>query len=218
MAKLHVSVSTLVAAIFCAVISLLFPAGSNAAEPPTDFAAAAAKAAAARRAAQPAGNVKSSDEVEAEIVAQEEKLDHKHRVWTQEFKQRSFEWHLLSSRIIFGLVIFIVCFGLLITYMQFRKDYTDVSYHQTQPRGVEAKPAEGDPAAIAAAVPSKSVTSLKLGPGGLELSSQIIGLAVLAFSLGFFYLYVKNVYPMTEAGVAASAEKAEAQSKAAASK
>jgi hypothetical protein len=43
------------------------------------------------------------------------------------------------------------------------------------------------------------VSSIKVGAGGLELSSQVIGLIVLALSFGFFYLYVKEVYPMVEA-------------------
>ena len=127
--------------------------------------------------------------------------------WTQEFKQRSFEWHLLTTRIIFGMVVFIVGFGLYITYLQFKRDYTDSSYQQTTPQRVEIKPADGEAAAVV--VPTRSVTTMKLGPGGLELSSQIIGLAVLAFSLGFFYLYVKEIYPMTEVAV----EKALAKSK-----
>ena len=134
--------------------------------------------------------------------------------WTQEFKQRSFEWHLLTTRIIFGMVVFIVGFGLYITYLQFKRDYTDSSYQQTTHERVEIKPADGEAAPVAVVVPQKSVTTMKLGPGGLELSSQIIGLAVLAFSLGFFYLYVKEIYPMNEVAV----EKAVAQSKSSASK
>lgn len=42
------------------------------------------------------------------------------------------------------------------------------------------------------------VTSLKLSAGGLELSSQVIGLIVLSLSFGFFYLYVKEIHSMVE--------------------
>lgn len=212
---MRVVASVLMAVAFCVAISMSMPTGSFAAEP--DFKAAAEEA--ARRSAQPSGrNADSADESRFDIVKRQAALDAKQRAWTQEFQQRTFEWHLLSTRIIFGLVIFIVGFGLFITYLQFRRDYTDSSYHQTHREVLEVKPADGDPAPIAVSVPSKSVTTMKLGPGGLELSSQIIGLAVLAFSLGFFYLYVKEVYPLNEVNVAKSAEKAKAQSEGGASK
>jgi len=214
MAEVSLRVCVLVAAVLFGAISASAPSRSYAAE--FDFKAAA-KAAEGRAAPPSAGSANSAGESATDIVALEEKLDYKHRAWAQEFKQKSFEWHLLSTKIIFGLVIVIVGFGLFITYLQFRRDYTDAVYHEKHVH-VEAKPAEGESAAAPVAVPAKSVTSLKLGPGGLELSSQIIGLAVLAFSLGFFYLYVKNVYPMTEVGVAATAEKAASQSGSAASK
>jgi hypothetical protein len=41
--------------------------------------------------------------------------------------------------------------------------------------------------------------SITLSPTGVQLGSQVIGLAVLAFSLGFFYLYLEKVYPITVA-------------------
>ena len=203
LARLHIAARALVMAMFCAALGLCVPADSGAGEP--DFQAASE--AARRPAPSPAPNASSAGVAAADIVPLEEKLNSDHRKWAVEFKQKSFEWHLVSTKIIFALVIIIVGFGLFITYLQFRKDYTDESYRHLP--AVEPKPTEGDPAAAAPSVPSRSVTSMKLGPGGLELSSQIIGLAVLAFSLGFFYLYVKNVYPMTEIGVAATAEKAE---------
>jgi hypothetical protein len=47
-------------------------------------------------------------------------------------------------------------------------------------------------------IPLRPISTFKMGPGGLELSSQVIGLIVLTLSFGFFYLYVKEVYPMVE--------------------
>lgn len=41
--------------------------------------------------------------------------------------------------------------------------------------------------------------SISLSSTGIQLGSQVIGLAVLAFSLGFFYLYLEKVYPITVA-------------------
>ncbi len=42
----------------------------------------------------------------------------------------------------------------------------------------------------------RGTTNLKLDPAGVELGTQIIGLVVLAFSLGFFYLFLVHVYPL----------------------
>jgi hypothetical protein len=39
---------------------------------------------------------------------------------------------------------------------------------------------------------------IKLSPSGVEVSSPVIGLLILIVSLGFFYLYLSQVYPITE--------------------
>lgn len=39
---------------------------------------------------------------------------------------------------------------------------------------------------------------LKISASGVELSSPVIGLLILAVSLGFFYLYLSQVYPIHE--------------------
>jgi hypothetical protein len=42
--------------------------------------------------------------------------------------------------------------------------------------------------------------SLKLGPAGVEVTSSILGIFILAFSIGFFYLYLVHVFPIEEIG------------------
>lgn len=123
------------------------------------------------------------------------------RKWKELFAERSFEWHLLSTKLLFGLVMGIVLFGLYITYVQFTRDYQSWSptpHHAvgSAPTG-EHHPTEAQSEA-AAAVP-RPASSIKIGAGSLELSSQVIGLIVLAMSFAFFYLYVKTIYPMVEA-------------------
>jgi hypothetical protein len=140
-------------------------------------------------------------------------IDLHERKWTEQFIQRSYEWHLFSTRLIFFLVIAIVIFGLYITYLQFNRDYHQWSpAHRpsTAPPAPAPAAAGAGPGAAAAAgaadntlsdaqaAPLRPVSSIKVGAGGLELSSQVIGLIVLALSFGFFYLYVKEVYPMVE--------------------
>jgi hypothetical protein len=120
------------------------------------------------------------------------------RQWKEEFDERSYRWHLFSTKLIFFLVILIVVFGLYITYVQFNRDYHDWS----PPQHHLADTAKSDvTAAVDGAAPvvqPRPISTFKMGPGGLELSSQVIGLIVLALSFGFFYLYVKEVYPMVE--------------------
>ena len=40
--------------------------------------------------------------------------------------------------------------------------------------------------------------TMKLSKDGVEVSSPVIGLLILVVSLGFFYLYLSQVYPITE--------------------
>ena len=192
------------AAALAAIVLLLVWGASGAAEqspPPqaVDFGALAKESAEAGAARRAASGGQSQPTAAADLLARSDALLLRENEWNAGFRQRSFEWHLLSTKIIFGLVVAIVVFGLFLTYLQFRKDYTDPAYV----RPPAAPPEGGDPAAGSAAPsPPRPVTTMKLGPGGLELSSQLIGLAVLAFSLGFFYLYVKEVYPMHETNLA----------------
>jgi hypothetical protein len=125
------------------------------------------------------------------------------RKWKAEFAERSYRWHLFSTKLIFFLVAAIVMFGLFITYVQFKRDYHDWAPHQRHSSQSASSAGGADASAVADAAASPSGSSIKLGPGTLELSSQVIGLIVLALSLGFFYLYVKEIYPMVEGHPAA---------------
>jgi hypothetical protein len=44
--------------------------------------------------------------------------------------------------------------------------------------------------------PLDSATNLELSASGVKITSSIAGVAILAMSLGFFYLYLKEVYPI----------------------
>lgn len=113
--------------------------------------------------------------------------------WQLEFSQRSWNWHFYSTIFLFFIVLLIVAFGLRITYLQFQKEYlSKTSIRGATAATVGGKPAEGTPGQAA----GETSTTMKLSAAGLELSSQIIGLFVLGFSLAFFYLYVKEVYPV----------------------
>lgn len=115
--------------------------------------------------------------------------------WQLEFSQRSWSWHFYSTIFLFFIVLLIVAFGLRITYLQFQKDYEPKHGAEgSGPPTDQRKPADGTQEPPPSA--GGANTTMKLSSAGLELSSQIIGLFVLGFSLAFFYLYVKEVYPV----------------------
>ena len=81
-------------------------------------------------------------------------------------------WQYWSSIGIFFVVLAIIGLGLVLSYQQFRM--------------ASRAPTESTPA-----------TTLKLGSSGIEVNSSVIGLLILVLALGFFYLYLKEVYPVT---------------------
>jgi hypothetical protein len=119
----------------------------------------------------------------------------RHLEWQFEFAQHSWSWHFYSTILLFFIVLLIVAFGLWITYLQFQKDdapQADGAGASSSAQSGQSAP--GKPEQKKESDSSK--TTMKLSAAGLELSSQIIGLFVLGFSLAFFYLYVKEVYPI----------------------
>ena len=56
-----------------------------------------------------------------------------------------------------------------------------------------AKSLQGPPVAVATAV-----STIKVGKDGFEVSSPVLGVIILALSLGFFYLYPVYAYPIHE--------------------
>ena len=123
--------------------------------------------------------------------------------WQREFARQSWDWHLFSTKLLMYVVMAIVAFGLLITYLQFTRDGRKLRRIRKRKAAAD-KPEEAEEAAFDDASPS----TLKLGLEGIEITSQVIGLLVLAFSLAFFYLYVKVVYPMQEVELQKQAQSA----------
>lgn len=149
---------------------------------------------------------KIAEEVERETPAVsmppdlllQDREDHaKYLRWQREFSRQSWEWHLHSTKLLMYVVLVIVFFGLFITYLQFTHERRTMKRVEAAAGSAGAEldeiPADQDP-------PGKAgdASTLKLGPAGLEITSQVIGLLVLGFSLAFFYFYVKDVYPMQE--------------------
>ena len=89
-------------------------------------------------------------------------------------RERVFAWQLLSSRIIFVVVIFLVLTGIYFSWLQFSRSLKGA-------KGEELKE-----------------TTFEASATGFKVSSPILGVIILAMSLAFFYLYLAYVYPISE--------------------
>lgn len=100
------------------------------------------------------------------------------------YRSRVFEWQLLSSRLIFFVVLALVGAGLYFAAVQFRlamRAAPDKS-------GAPAQPAAGSATSLA--------TNLEISAKGVVMSSSVMGVIILGLSLAFFYLYLAYVYPI----------------------
>jgi hypothetical protein len=98
---------------------------------------------------------------------------------------------------IFLMVVAVVCAGLWFSYLQFTVDRrAGTELHKLAEK--LARLASDDPARTAllarldGTAANRASQSFEAGP--LKVSSNVIGLVVLAMSLAFFYLYVDRVY------------------------
>ena len=89
-------------------------------------------------------------------------------------RERVFAWQLLSSRIIFVVVIFLVLTGIYFSWLQFSRSLKST-------KGEEFKE-----------------TTFEASTTGFKVSSPVLGVIILAMSLAFFYLYLAYVYPISE--------------------
>lgn len=164
-----------------------------------------------------AASDKALDETARKLIIAEAQQNAAYQAWRRQFVQDSWEWHLLSTQLLMYVVLVIVGFGLYLTYVQFTRPLP--ARRRTAPANAvttaaaappPAAPGVAPPAgagAIAAADPQPPdhdaalpVHKLKIGLDGLELSSQIVGVIILGFSLAFFYCYVKDIYPVQQWG------------------
>lgn len=103
-------------------------------------------------------------------------------------RRRVFEWQLLSSKIIFIVVIGLVLVGVYFSWVQFRNSFKT-------PYGVDIakKKEEGETAPV-----EREKTELEASFTGIRISSPILGVIILIISFLFFYLYLVHVYPISE--------------------
>lgn len=101
---------------------------------------------------------------------------YQYRIIGYDHRQRVFAWQLLSSRIIFGMVILLVAVGVYFSWLQFRAALKGGTALAERPYD----------------------TTFEASTTGLKLSSPVLGVIILALSLAFFYLYLLYVYPITD--------------------
>ena len=92
------------------------------------------------------------------------------------YKHRSnvFAWQLISSVIIFCIVLMLVLTGIYFAWLQFTLAMKNSTTQTSLSTEISASPKE------------------------IKLSSPVLGVIILVFSLLFFYLYLVYVYPITE--------------------
>jgi hypothetical protein len=101
------------------------------------------------------------------------------------YRSRVFEWQLLSSRVIFVVVLVLVGAGIYFAAVQFRS----AMRASARPAGLETVPAASG---------VTLATQLEVSAKGIVVNSSVMGLIILALSLAFFYLYLVYVYPITD--------------------
>ena len=115
---------------------------------------------------------------------------YRYRVSGYRHRARVFEWQLVSSRVIFVVVIFLVLAGVYFSWVQFRAGLS-----------VKSVPEAASTEESAASVPllKPDITEFTASVKGIKVSSPVLGVIILVISLVFFYLYLVYVYPIHEA-------------------
>ncbi len=101
------------------------------------------------------------------------------------YRSRVFEWQLLSSRIIFIIVLVLVSAGIYFAAVQFHVAMLAARRDLLKAPAGDALPA-GNPLA----------TQLEISAKGVVVNSSVLGVIILGLSLAFFYLYLVYVYPI----------------------
>jgi len=132
-----------------------------------------------------------------------EKAEFDHIVWGLQYRQRAYEAHHQYTMWVFILVCALVVLGMYLSLREFNLDERrrlvlidrlrgKIKHMIDQGAGGGQPPGEGGGGGGA---PSSTVD---LTPTGLKVSSPVLGVIILVVSMGFFYLYLKTVYPIQE--------------------
>jgi hypothetical protein len=145
---------------------------------------------------------------QAMLVSQEAELaQHRYRratfnYYTESLRHRArvFNWQHRSSIVTFGLVVIIVLAGLSFSGIQFYIAMKEAQARAALRRRKRPVVVEDD---------DLTTTQLELSMQGVKVNSSVLGVIILVVSLGFFYLYLAFVFPITETNLGTSELKAE---------
>lgn len=141
-----------------------------------------------------------------QACARLQKVAYEHQAWMLEYRQRAFEAHHVYTIIVFAIVCAMVLLGMYLSYKEFaigaaRRQRLIERLVQRFRRPGGAKPDEaraGGDQDLSAEEKAAAATALEIGTSGVKVTSQVLGVIVLVVSMGFFYLYLKTVYPIQE--------------------
>jgi hypothetical protein len=133
------------------------------------------------------------------------KSNYEYAIWLNGYTRRVFENQNHYSMIIFGVVNVLVLAGLYFAWIQFKATLHLILRIRPVSKPVKKK-ATSEPD-LDDELPSESVNSgifsqLKFGPDGVAISSSFIGLIILGFSMGFYLMFLKYVYPIQSTDLA----------------
>jgi hypothetical protein len=128
-------------------------------------------------------------------------------------------WQLLAGKLIFFIVLLLVLAGLTFAYLQFRLAVTpaqrtlvisdmqrELVSQDKQTSGVQtggASATADDAVSERGSGTEIPAADLEIGLQKIKVSSSILGVIILAFSMAFFYLYLVYVFPVRELATAA---------------
>ncbi len=104
---------------------------------------------------------------------------YEYRIQGYEHRLEVFEWQLLSSKVIFFVVLLLVFSGIYFAAIQF---HSELKRKQNR-NGNE---------------PHADPTELEINAKGIKVSSSVLGVIILVISLAFFYVYLVHVYPIKD--------------------
>ena len=140
---------------------------------------------------------------------------YKREIWSYQYEQKIYEWQYKTSIAVFYMVFVLVLCGMYFSWLQFRHSIQDVDKVIKKRTGSGIKHVETTKTAIVPADSSKEIATtggdepqpsvqheetetfnIEASATGFKLSTSIFGIAILAFSLIFFYLYLHYIYPI----------------------
>ena len=142
-----------------------------------------------------------------QACARWQKAAYDHQSWMLEYRQKAFEAHHVYTIIVFALVCGMVLLGMYLSYREFqlsanrRLRLVEQLLRRLRRKGAAAPSQDEKPDAA---------TELEISASGVKVSSQVLGVIVLVVSMGFFYLYLKTVYPIQESNAPSAATTASA--------